>query len=127
MNGPSPSARLDDRWNDGPPGASGADALDQLVYLSNLIGREARLVQPGGGNTSTKIGDALLVKGSGTDLLTIGRSGFTRLSLPALAALRTAESMRDDEMMRFMAQCMTEPGGPTPSVETRCTHSFRTG
>ena len=118
MNGPSPSARLDDRWNDGPPGASGADALDQLVYLSNLIGREARLVQPGGGNTSTKIGDALLVKGSGTDLLTIGRSGFTRLSLPALAALRTAESMRDDEMMRFMAQCMTEPGGPTPSVET---------
>ena len=118
MNGPSPSARLDDRWNDGPPGASGADALDQLVYLSNLIGREARLVQPGGGNTSTKIGDALLVKGSGTDLLTIGRSGFTRLSLPALAALRTADSMRDDEMMRFMAQCMTEPGGPTPSVET---------
>jgi len=118
MNGPSPSARLDDHWNDGPPGASGADALDQLVYLSNLIGREARLVQPGGGNTSTKIGDALLVKGSGTDLLTIGRSGFTRLSLPALAALRTAESMRDDEMMRFMAQCMTEPGGPTPSVET---------
>jgi len=118
MNAPTPSARLDDHWDDGPPGASGADALDQLVYLSNLIGREARLVQPGGGNTSTKIGDALLVKGSGTDLRTIGRSGFTRLSLPALAALRTADSMRDDEMMRFMAQCMTEPGGPTPSVET---------
>jgi len=118
MNAPPDSARLEDQWNDGAPGATSADALDQLVYLSNLIGRETRLVQPGGGNTSTKIGDALLVKGSGTDLRTIGRSGFTRLSLPALAALGTAESMRDDEMMRFMARCMTEPGGPTPSVET---------
>src|SRR6185437_10125932 len=116
MTAPTDTGRLVDRWAAGP--ASDADELDQLVYLSNLIGRETRLVQPGGGNTSTKIGDALLVKGSGTDLLTIGRSGFTRLSLPALAALRTAESMRDDEMMRFMAQCMTEPGGPTPSVET---------
>ena len=118
MNIPPDSARLDDRWNDGPPGASSADALDQLVYLSNLIGRETRLVQPGGGNTSTKIADTLLVKGSGTDLRTIGRSGFTRLSLPALAALGTAESMRDDEMMQFMTRCMTDPAGPTPSVET---------
>ena len=118
MNIPPDPARLDDRWNDGPPGASSADALDQLVYLSNLIGRETRLVQPGGGNTSTKIADTLLVKGSGTDLRTIGRSGFTRLSLQALAALGTAESMRDDEMMQFMARCMTDPAGPTPSVET---------
>ncbi|HEX6808921.1 MAG TPA: SDR family oxidoreductase [Gemmatimonadaceae bacterium] len=118
MNSPAASTRLDDLWNAGPPGASGADTLDQLVYLSNLIGREARLVQPGGGNTSTKIGDELLVKGSGTDLRTIGRRGFTRLSLPALAALRTAEHMRDDEMMRFMARCMTDPGDPSPSVET---------
>lgn len=74
-------------------------------------------MQPGGGNTSIKVGDALLVKGSGTDLRTIGRTGFTRLSLPALGALKTARSMRDDEMMRFMAGCMLEPG-PTPSVET---------
>lgn len=118
MNAPASSARLDDLWNAGAPSASGADALDQLVYLSNLIGRQARLVQPGGGNTSTKIGDELLVKGSGTDLRTIGRPGFTRLSLPALAGLRTPKHMRDDEMMRFMARCMTDPGGPSPSVET---------
>ena len=117
VNDPFASARLQDSWNGGPAAASGADELDQLVYLSNLVGREPRLVQPGGGNTSIKIGDALLVKGSGTDLRTIGRQGFTRLSLPALGALRTARSMLDDEMMRFMAGCMLEPG-PTPSVET---------
>ena len=72
-----------------------SDPLDSLVHLSNLLGREPRLVQPGGGNTSIKIGDALLVKGSGTDLRTIGREGFTRLSLTRLEGLRAAEGMSD--------------------------------
>ena len=94
-----------------------ADPLDQLVHLSHLMGQDTRLVQPGGGNTSTKVGDTLLVKGSGTDLRTITREGFTRLSLSRLAALREAESMSDAEMMRFMAGCMLAEG-PAPSVET---------
>ena len=94
-----------------------ADPLDQLVHLSHLMGQDTRLVQPGGGNTSTKVGDTLLVKGSGTDLRTITREGFTRLSLSRLAALRDAESMSDAEMMRFMAGCMLAEG-PAPSVET---------
>ena len=93
------------------------DALDSLVQLSHRLGRETRLVQPGGGNTSIKIGDALLVKGSGTVLRTIGREGFTRLSLPKLAALAEAATMSDAEMMRFMAGCMLAEG-PAPSVET---------
>ena len=93
------------------------DPLDSLVHLSHLLGRETRLVQPGGGNTSMKEGDALLVKGSGTDLRTIGREGFTRLSLERLAPLAHAERMSDAEMMRFMAGCMLAEG-PAPSVET---------
>lgn len=97
--------------------ADPTDPLDALVRLSNLLGRDPRLVQPGGGNTSVKLGDALLVKGSGTDLRTIGRDGFTRLSLPRLEALRDAAAMSDAEMMRFMAGCMLAEG-PAPSVET---------
>ena len=93
------------------------DPLDSLVRLSHLLGRETRLVQPGGGNTSIKLGDALLVKGSGTDLRTIGREGFTRLSLARLAPLADAEAMTDADMMRFMASCMLADG-PAPSVET---------
>ena len=93
------------------------DPLDSLVHLSHLLGQQTRLVQPGGGNTSIKIGDALLVKGSGTDLRTIGREGFTRLSLARLAPLAEAETMSDAEMMRFMAGCMLAEG-PAPSVET---------
>ncbi len=95
----------------------GSDPLDQLIHLSHLIGRDARLVQPGGGNTSIKEDDTLLVKGSGTDLRSIGRGGFTRLSLSRLAPLREAEEMSDAEMMRLMAQCMVEDG-PAASVET---------
>jgi rhamnose utilization protein RhaD (predicted bifunctional aldolase and dehydrogenase) len=99
------------------PPSPPVDPLDSVVQLSNLVGRDPRLVQPGGGNTSIKLGDALLVKGSGTDLRTIGRAGFTRLSLARLEALRSADAMSDGEMMRFMASCMLE-NGPAPSVET---------
>ncbi|HKU63366.1 MAG TPA: hypothetical protein VJQ44_19350, partial [Gemmatimonadales bacterium] len=63
------------------------DSLAALVQLSNRIGLDPRLVQPGGGNTSIKLDDALLVKGSGTDLRTIGPDGFARLSLARLAPL----------------------------------------
>jgi rhamnose utilization protein RhaD (predicted bifunctional aldolase and dehydrogenase)/NAD(P)-dependent dehydrogenase (short-subunit alcohol dehydrogenase family) len=93
------------------------DPLDSLVHLSHLLGSDTRLVQPGGGNTSIKIAEELWVKGSGTDLRTIGRDGFTRLSLARLAPLARAETMSDAEMMRFMTSCMAAEG-PAPSVET---------
>jgi rhamnulose-1-phosphate aldolase/alcohol dehydrogenase len=102
------------------------DSLDDLVYLSNLLGQDSRLVQPGGGNTSAKLRftsdngepvQALAVKGTGTDLRSIGPDGFTWLSLARLAPLRHADKMSDAEMMRFMAGCMLKEG-PAPSVET---------
>ena len=109
-----------------PDQAVGHDPLDGLVHLSHLLGNDTRLVQPGGGNTSVKLTlhtepggpvEALVVKGSGTDLRTIGPDGFTWLGLSRLAALRRAETMSDAEMMRFMARCMLKEG-PAPSVET---------
>ncbi len=124
MTDRNPSSRVID------PGtadrAPATDPLEALVQLSRLIGRDPRLVQPGGGNTSIKLTlpaetggtvEALLVKGSGTDLRTIGAEGFTRLSLARLSPLRQADTMSDAEMMRFMAGCMMGEG-PAPSVET---------
>ena len=114
---------MENHWGSGPPAS--ADALDQIVHLSNLVGAEEALVQPGGGNTSIKVEDPdggsdthLLVKGSGTDLRTIGRAGFTRLSMTRLAELSGRTTMSDEAMMRFLAGCMLEPDQPTPSVET---------
>ena len=83
-------------------------------------------MQPGGGNTSIKLGDALLVKGSGTDLRSIGREGFTQLSLERLAPLRSAEAMSDDDMMRFMASCMLGRTVPRRAWRRRCTRCCRT-
>jgi rhamnose utilization protein RhaD (predicted bifunctional aldolase and dehydrogenase)/NAD(P)-dependent dehydrogenase (short-subunit alcohol dehydrogenase family) len=122
MKSPAPASEKDSHW----PAAAAGDPLDGLVHLSHQLGRDPRLVQPGGGNTSIKVTlpgeggtavEALLVKGSGTDLRTIGRDGFTRLSLSRLNALAGAASMSDAEMMKFMSGCMLAEG-PAPSVET---------
>jgi len=111
-------------WNDAK---AGSDDISQLVHLSNLIGQDLALVQPGGGNTSVKLEtddvfgcrvQALAVKGSGTDLRTIGPGGFTYLYLDRLATLRDRDSMSDEEMMRLMRACMLRDGDPLPSVET---------
>lgn len=106
---------------------AGKDDISQLVYLSNLIGSDMSLVQPGGGNTSVKIEEddifgarvqALVVKGSGTDLRTITAAGFTHLYLDRLAALRKRNAMSDEEMMSLMRACMLRDTDPLPSVET---------
>ena len=102
--------------------------IDQLVYLSNLIGSDPSLVQPGGGNTSIKLSEtdlfgcevpSLVVKGSGTDLRTISPAGFTHLYLDRLSLLRQKDSLSDEEMMALMRASMLFPDGdPVASVET---------
>ncbi len=107
---------------------AGADEISQLVYLSNLVGSDLSLVQPGGGNTSVKIEEedifgrtvrALVVKGSGTDLRTITAAGFTHLYMDRLAMLQERSEMTDEEMMALMRACMVfADRDPVPSVET---------
>jgi len=120
---------VDYRWDDAKAAtiSNDSDELEQLVYLSNLIGSDISLTQPGGGNSSVKRRetdfagrpvDVLRVKGSGTDLRTIARRGFTGLRRDDLDHLRSRQSMSDDEMMAFMRACMLDTGEPAPSVET---------
>jgi rhamnulose-1-phosphate aldolase/alcohol dehydrogenase len=116
---------MNNLWNDADAGKT---HIDNLVYLSNLIGSDLSLVQPGGGNTSVKMEEtdpfgmtvrALAVKGSGTDLRTITAAGFTHLYLDRLAVLKDREGMSDEEMMSLMRACMLYADrDPVPSVET---------
>ncbi|HET6280823.1 MAG TPA: SDR family oxidoreductase [Polyangia bacterium] len=114
------------RWNDQDADVE-RDELALLVYLSNLVGADAGLTQPGGGNSSVKrveadfagrSVDVLRVKGSGTDLRTIGAGGFTGMRREDLALLRAREQMSDEQMMAFMRACMLDSREPAPSVET---------
>jgi rhamnulose-1-phosphate aldolase/alcohol dehydrogenase len=107
---------------------AGKTDIEQLVYLSNLIGSDLSLVQPGGGNTSVKMTErdlfgleteVLVVKGSGTDLRTIGPVGFAHLYIDRLGLLQQRDVMSDEEMMAVMRACMLFPDrDPLPSVET---------
>ena len=110
----------------------GATELERLVNRSRRIGADPTLVVHGGGNTSTKtrevdhLGrerDVLRIKGSGTDLKTIGPDGFPGLFLDELLPLRERAAMSDEEMVAYLAHCMVEPGSRRPSIETLL-HAF---
>src|SRR5262249_49385561 len=62
-------------------------------------------------------------KGSGSDLATIGRAGFTGLRLDEIVPLVERESMSDEEMVAYLARCQRDPSGPRPSIETLL-HAF---
>jgi rhamnose utilization protein RhaD (predicted bifunctional aldolase and dehydrogenase) len=110
----------------------GKTELERLVNRSRLIGADPTLVVHGGGNTSSKIVETdhlgrervvLRVKGSGTDLKTIGADGFPGLFLDELLPLRERAAMTDEEMVAYLAHCMVEPGSRRPSIETLL-HAF---
>jgi rhamnulose-1-phosphate aldolase/alcohol dehydrogenase len=117
---------VQDRWDD-QKAAALADELAQLIYLSNLVGGDPTLTQPGGGNSSVKRREedaagrpveVLRVKGSGTDLATIGAAGFTGLRRDDLALLERRDQMSDEAMMAFLRAGMLDGREPAPSVET---------
>ena len=118
------------RWDDGA--AAGLSVVDALVYRSNLLGSDRALANQGGGNTSSKetavdhTGRAirvLWVKGSGTDLATIGPSGFPGIRLDDLLPLRERDAMTDAEMVDYLLRAAVRPDQPRPSIETLL-HAF---
>lgn len=101
--------------------------LEQRVYSSRLLGRDATLVLHGGGNTSVKIKERnllgeeeeiLYVKGSGWDLETIQAEGFAPVRMAHLLKLAKVEALSDPQMVNELATHVTRAGAPAPSVET---------
>jgi rhamnose utilization protein RhaD (predicted bifunctional aldolase and dehydrogenase)/NAD(P)-dependent dehydrogenase (short-subunit alcohol dehydrogenase family) len=106
--------------------------LDECVHYSRLIGADPALVLHGGGNSSIKTTwhdltgrdvEAILVKGSGSEMATIDAEQFTPLSLRRLHELLELESLGDAEMMRELTAAKLDPDAPAPSVETLL-HAF---
>jgi rhamnulose-1-phosphate aldolase/alcohol dehydrogenase len=117
-------------WNS--QDAEGLSDLEALAYRSNLLGRDRAVANYGGGNTSTKSRakdhtgrevDVLWVKGSGSDLATIGADQFTGLKLDEVLPLMEKDSMNDEEMVAYLARCQLGPDMPRGSIETLL-HAF---
>ena len=130
---------MQNRWDDGDLKAcldefapDWGERLALRVYTSRLLGRDSDLVLHGGGNTSVKgtyrtlLGDdvdAIWVKGSGSDLDTIGPAGFPVLDLAYLRRLRIREALSDEDMVNELRTHLFDAGAPNPSVETLL-HAF---
>jgi len=115
------------RWSDPDAKRYLEDDLAMRVYTSRLLGQEPALVLHGGGNTSVKSVrtniygneiDTLYIKGSGWDLKTIERSGFSPVELGLCQKLAALESLSDTEMVKQLRLALLEPDAPDGSIET---------
>ena len=110
-----------------------ADLLQQIVYQSRLVGKEEDLVLWGGGNNSVKststdlLGnpiEVMFIKSSGSDMKSIVPKQFPAVRLDYIAPLRARnEDMSDQEMVDYLAKCLTDPASARPSIETLL-HAF---
>jgi rhamnulose-1-phosphate aldolase/alcohol dehydrogenase len=116
-----------------PPAAEvPGEVLEQLVLASHLLGANRAVANFGGGNTSVKgtsVDHAgrevrtLWVKGSGSDLATMGADDFTALRLEEIEPLIERAAMSDEEMVAYLGRCMLDPAMPRSSIETLL-HAF---
>ena len=124
---------LQDLWNDAE--TEGMDEPELLRYRSNLLGRDLRLTNFGGGNTSAKLPghdpvsgetvEVLWVKGSGGDLGTIKRDGFATLYMDRLTALKKQYRgvEHEDEMVDRYPLCTFGNNPRATSIDTPL-HAF---
>ncbi|WP_234968817.1 class II aldolase/adducin family protein [Actinomyces bouchesdurhonensis] len=61
---------------------SSQDLVSHLIELSNQIGADTEYTRSGGGNSSAKIGDTLLIKPSGVPLATLREEDLVPLDIP---------------------------------------------
>jgi rhamnulose-1-phosphate aldolase/alcohol dehydrogenase len=127
-------------WDDAK--AASLDALDRLVYRSNLLGGDQRVTNTGGGNTSSKIWqidpltgadvDVMHVKGSGGDLRTAKRENFASLYMDKLMQLQAVyneaetkgvKTPIEDEMVAMYPHCVFNLNPRASSIDTPL-HAF---
>lgn len=108
------------------------NSLEELVYRSNILGKDRSIVNWGGGNTSVKSVeknfkgedvDVLWVKGSGSDLATMTKENFTALNLNDIEPLKEKDDMSDEDMVNYLSHCMLDSKHPRSSIETLL-HAF---
>ena len=127
-------------WDDAY--ADSIDAVERLVYRSNILGEDQRITNTGGGNTSSKITmvdpltseqvKVMYVKGSGGDLRTAKRENFASLYMDKLMALQTIydaapekglKTPMEDSMVGMYPHCVYNLNPRASSIDTPL-HAF---
>lgn len=127
-------------WDDAH--ADSLDAVDRLVYRSNILGDDQRITNTGGGNTSSKItmpdpltgegSEIMYVKGSGGDLRTAKRPNFASLYMDKVMALEGVYDAADekgvktaieDQMVAMYPHCVYNLNPRAASIDTPL-HAF---
>jgi len=120
-------------WDDAK--AASMNDVELLLYRSNILGSDPRIVNTAGGNTSGKIScqdpldgtsvEVLWVKGSGGDLRTATTANFASLYQGKLLALqkRYRGLQFEDEMVGLYPLCSFNNNPCVPSIDTPL-HSF---
>lgn len=129
----SAAPRLANLWDDAH--AATLDEPGRLLYRSNLLGSDLRITNFGGGNTSAKVTaldpltrqpvTVLWVKGSGGDLGSMKRDGFSTLYLDKLEALKGLYRglAHEDEMVDYLPHCTFDLNPRAASIDTPL-HAF---
>jgi rhamnulose-1-phosphate aldolase/alcohol dehydrogenase len=124
---------LPDLWDDAH--AAGLDEPGLLLYRSNLLGSDLRITNFGGGNTSAKLAmidpltkmpvTVLWVKGSGGDIGSMKRDGFSTLYLDKLESLKELYRgiAHEDEMVALFNHCTFNLNPRATSIDTAL-HGF---
>jgi rhamnulose-1-phosphate aldolase/alcohol dehydrogenase len=124
---------LPDLWDDAH--AADLDEPGLLLYRSNLLGSDLRITNFGGGNTSAKFTmsdpltkqpvTVLWVKGSGGDLGSMKRDGFSTLYLDRLESLKGLYRgiAHEDEMVALFNHCTFDLNPRATSIDTAL-HGF---
>jgi rhamnulose-1-phosphate aldolase/alcohol dehydrogenase len=131
---------VSDLWDESA--ARALDPVERLVYRSNCLGRDQRITNTGGGNTSAKLREkdpltgetveVLWVKGSGGDLRTADRALFSSLyqdrllglqSIYARANDRGPKTTIEDSMVGMYPHCTFNLNPRASSIDTPL-HSF---
>lgn len=122
-------------WDDAKAAAYGTDELGLFLYRSNQLGRDLRITNYGGGNTSVKTTEkdpitgeevpVMWIKGSGGDIGTLTRKGVAGLYHDRLLSLkdRYRGLEHEDEMVGLFGYCMFDLESAAPSIDTPL-HAF---
>ena len=116
--------------NNWSPNYNKISKLEQLILRSNLLGKDLKITNFGGGNTSSKIilkdpidkknKEILFVKGSGGDLGSIKRDGFASLYMEKLIHLKKIYKgfNFEDEMVGYYPMCTFNNNPRAASIDT---------